>query len=419
MVPDLPSEGALRQLFVVPPFSILDAQQGPWQERKRQWMALGMRSEEGRDAGLVFRHKLIDDLPGTSRFDPVLAECVYRWYAPRPGGGSAPVIVVDPFAGGSVRGIVAAKLGLQYIGIDISATQVDANRAQAECICADCKHAPVWIVGDGEHVREHYRAALGRLGIDPVTPADFLLTCPPYFDLERYDNGPDDLSMLGSYEAFLAKYTRILGNATALLKPQCCAVVVVGNLRGGDGALRDLHGDTKRILAETGNVLYCDAVLKRRLSSAPVRARMTMAAASKLTSVHENVVVVCRQKVLDKAACARLGIAAQEERPEAAPPPPSPPPSTLPPPPTTLPPPPSRWCEKPHRPRVLRIDSRAYDPSVPRVKTCMLEGHEGERTLPLTAKWWYMSPKGNHCKQCKKRYQRAKHHQTASDGAPA
>ena len=127
MVPDLPSDGALRQLFVVPPFSILDAQQGPWQERKRQWMALGMRSEEGRGAGLVFRHKLIDDLPGTSRFDPVLAECVYRWYAPRP--GSAPVIVVDPFAGGSVRGIVAAKLGLQYIGVDISATQVDANRA--------------------------------------------------------------------------------------------------------------------------------------------------------------------------------------------------------------------------------------------------------------------------------------------------
>ena len=35
------------------------------------------------------------------------------------------VLVVDPFAGGSVRGIVAAKLGFLYIGIDLSQQQVD------------------------------------------------------------------------------------------------------------------------------------------------------------------------------------------------------------------------------------------------------------------------------------------------------
>jgi len=32
----------------VPPFSVLDARQGYWQERKRAWLALGIQSELGR-----------------------------------------------------------------------------------------------------------------------------------------------------------------------------------------------------------------------------------------------------------------------------------------------------------------------------------------------------------------------------------
>jgi len=43
---------------------------------------------------------------GTSIFDPVLCEIAYRWFCPAGG------MVLDPFAGGSVRGIVASRLGL-------------------------------------------------------------------------------------------------------------------------------------------------------------------------------------------------------------------------------------------------------------------------------------------------------------------
>lgn len=42
---------------------------------------------------------------GTSIFDPVLCELAYSWFCPLDGK------VLDPFAGGSVRGIVAAYLG--------------------------------------------------------------------------------------------------------------------------------------------------------------------------------------------------------------------------------------------------------------------------------------------------------------------
>lgn len=38
----------LAERFGVPPFSVLDARQGYWQDRKRAWLALGIQSELGR-----------------------------------------------------------------------------------------------------------------------------------------------------------------------------------------------------------------------------------------------------------------------------------------------------------------------------------------------------------------------------------
>ena len=164
---------SLADRFVIPPFSILDQRAGYWQERRRRWLALGIQSELGRDGNALipnatgqdpglYRQKndveqrlgrrlttreFLDEhyvplegvgglsTTGTSVFDPVLCEIAYRWFSP-PGGR-----VLDPFAGGSVRGIVASVLGRRYVGIDLSATQVDANREQAlEILGHDADH---------------------------------------------------------------------------------------------------------------------------------------------------------------------------------------------------------------------------------------------------------------------------------------
>ena len=136
--------GALMERFIAPPFSILDSRQGYWQERKRLWLGLGLKSELGRGdvlasmANAFKANKVaqsnqditraeVTDIPAwavTSIFDPVLCELVYSWFTPL--GGS----VLDPFAGGSVRGLVAAYLGRRYTGIDLRAEQVEANREQ-------------------------------------------------------------------------------------------------------------------------------------------------------------------------------------------------------------------------------------------------------------------------------------------------
>lgn len=48
---ELVGNPTLADRFLIVPFSVLDARQGYWQDRKRQWIALGIRSEVGRGEG--------------------------------------------------------------------------------------------------------------------------------------------------------------------------------------------------------------------------------------------------------------------------------------------------------------------------------------------------------------------------------
>jgi DNA modification methylase len=132
---------SLAERFLVPPFSILDSRQGYWKKRRAEWLSLGIRSEIGRGSNLLkFSDTVLEPDPskrgesqegGTSIFDPVLCELAYRWFSPT--GGS----ILDPFAGGSVRGIVASKCGRPYLGVDLRREQVEENRRQAAEILED------------------------------------------------------------------------------------------------------------------------------------------------------------------------------------------------------------------------------------------------------------------------------------------
>lgn len=276
---------SLAEQFMVPPFSTLNARDAAWQERKAAWLALGIQSELGRDApayASASDHQKADrgDTPQhrTSIFDPVLCELAYRWFCPAGG------LVLDPFAGGSVRGIVAARLGRPYMGMELRAEQVEANRGQLHLVQTE-DPAPVWHVGDSRQITR-------RL---PDVQADFLFTCPPYADLERYSDDPADLSTM-DYPAFLAAYREVIAGAASLLKPDRFACFVVGDVREkrGTGPYRNFVADTIQAFLDAGMRLYNEAILLTALGSAPIRAGKQFAASRKLGKTHQNVLVFVR-----------------------------------------------------------------------------------------------------------------------------
>ncbi len=298
--------GKIAQGFTMAPFSVLNTREGEWQDRKRAWKALGIKSEVGRDAiayqigdkatwdkekaGVVSAHGREQDLlknrmgfgtmdandgsirehQGTSIFDPVLTELAYKWFC-KPGGQ-----IVDPFAGGSVRGIVAHLLGLNYWGGELRREQVDSNRAQAAQIIPENK--PEWVVGDSMET------------LDDAPPADFIFSCPPYGNLEVYSDDPKDISNM-EYHTFLAAYKRIILRTCQKLKPNRFACFVVGDFRDGAGHYRNFVSDTIGAFLDQGLKLYNEAILVTAVGSLPIRITRQFEGGRKLGKTHQNVLV--------------------------------------------------------------------------------------------------------------------------------
>lgn len=277
----------LVERFVVPPFSVLDARQGYWQDRKRAWIASGIDSGEGRAENLLkLSEQARQGSSGTSIFDPVLAELAYRWFCPM--GGA----VLDPFAGGSVRGLVAAAVGLAYTGIDLRPEQVAANEKQVEIFGREMEEAPRWICGDSRDLESL---------IEEEERFDLIFSCPPYFDLEVYSEDERDLSNAGGYDAFLAAYRDIIAAACARLRDNRFACFVVGDLRDPAGACRNFVADTIAAFRDAGLHLYNEAVLVTSVGSLALRAARIFSKGRKLAKAHQNVLVFWKGE-LDKIA---------------------------------------------------------------------------------------------------------------------
>lgn len=219
--PRLPS--SLNEIFIIPPFSVLDTRTGYWQQRKKLWRehigAINGETREGisyspemcypklythfrqiRDTLPVKMNftQYLDTLPeeqmeqereqvcaaGVSLFDPVLSEILCQWFTPHANSS-----ICDPFAGDTQKGMVFAILGHRFTGIELRAEQVEANRRNLEGRNLDCSY----ICDDGRNIRKHIEA----------DTQDLLFSCPPYFDLEQYSNLPEDASNQRTYNAFM------------------------------------------------------------------------------------------------------------------------------------------------------------------------------------------------------------------------
>lgn len=307
----------LKDRFLIAPTSVISARTGEWQERKRQWVSLGIKSEGSREdmktgGGMVgnfpryyeakekqekllgremsngeFEEKYLPsyidryrgdsmikntaDGGALSTFDPVLCELMYRWFNVE--GGK----ILDPFAGGSVRGIVASILGMDYTGVDLREDQIKANIEQGKEICDIQLN---WICGDSMNIK---KLANGSY--------DFIFSCPPYLDLEIYSDDPRDLSN-NSYEDFVKMYRHIISESASMLKDDRFACFVVGSVRDKKtGVYKSFIRETISAFEDAGVWFYNDIVLATALGSLPVRIGRTFSATRKVGRAHQNVLV--------------------------------------------------------------------------------------------------------------------------------
>lgn len=291
---------SLREKYIIPPFSVIDLNNQVYKNRAKKYIELGIKSELGRKSLVYtassskdkdhveqlskgwasgtkkYRDRLIGNGGGVSIFNPFICEILYNWFCPANGS------ILDPFAGGSVRGIMAELLGYKYTGIELRQEQVDSNREQAINILP-IKNQPNWYVGDSDHI-------LTEL----IPMYDMVFSCPPYFNLEVYSYDENDISNM-TWESFKEKYRSIISKSMDRLNKGGYAVFVVSDVRGKgkngySGGYIGLVPETIQAFTDCGMEYYNEIIMINNTANAGLRADKYMRT-KKVVRVHQNILV--------------------------------------------------------------------------------------------------------------------------------
>lgn len=274
----------LADRFIVPPFSVFNTHQPYWRDRERFWNMMGIGGTNGRktsNEGLTYDNRRMDkyagngEFNGTSDFSATLCEVIYKWFCLQCSN------VFDPFAGGAVRGLMAGACGLNYTGYDINPIQVESNWQQYKKLQKkfDIDRNIAWVVNDSAEAKIK-------------TQADLIFTCPPYFNLEKYTDDPNDLSNTTRYCDFLKKYLQIMEKCYNILRDDSFYVYVVSDVR--DKKTTEYYGlvaDTIKGGQNLGLKFYNEIILYNDTGNLAIVSGDYMNRVRKVGRQHQNILV--------------------------------------------------------------------------------------------------------------------------------
>lgn len=191
-----------------------------------------------------------DDKDKPSIFNPYLAKLILRAYAPKDSK------IYDPFAGGGTRAIISSTMGYDYTGVEIRKEEVESiNKRKNEL-----KLKYKIIHDDSAKIVFH-------------NTFDFSFTCPPYYNLEEYNGGNNDISMANTYHDFLKMLKPIVENTYKSLKNDTFSIWVVNNFRNKNGDLIHFNGNLVRMAEEIGFRLYDEIIVNSYSNVAKTRVK--------------------------------------------------------------------------------------------------------------------------------------------------
>lgn len=137
-------------------------------------------------------------------------------------------IVLEPFMGSGTTLFECEELGRRYIGLDINpemidyvSRQVDLFTSESEYFIGNCDSA------SPSDVRRCVGEGLSKLDAHSV---QFVLMHPPYMDIVKFTEDPNDLSRLGDIGDFISKFKEVCENALQFLDKNRYFGVVIGDV---------------------------------------------------------------------------------------------------------------------------------------------------------------------------------------------
>lgn len=160
--------------------------------------------------------------------------------------------IIDPFSGRSSRALTSTLMKRDYTGFDVIKDNLDEAREQYS------KLSKIYTMGKYESIHSSSEHILKHC---EEKKYDLLMTCPPYFNIEKYDSVPEQLTDIKTYKDFIVTYSNILKNSVKTVKPGGFICIVLANFRM-DGVLYDFRGDTTQILKESGMIFHDEIILE-------------------------------------------------------------------------------------------------------------------------------------------------------------
>jgi len=205
-----------------------------------------------------------------SEFNPTVAENIINFWSDK---GDT---ILDPFAG-RTRALISSLKKRKYIGFEISKDVYNKTKQVIYPLCKNPK--PIIYNEDSFNIDKK-----------KIKPIDFIFSCPPYWDIEKYESCDGQLSDIKDYNQFLDRYKEILNKSIKLLKQNKYCALVVGDFRR-KGIYYNFHMDTINIMKELGLKLH-DLIIIQSVSFDIANKRFGGIKKYKMTSkIHEYLLI--------------------------------------------------------------------------------------------------------------------------------
>jgi 16S rRNA G966 N2-methylase RsmD len=132
--------------------------------------------------------------------------------------------VLDPFVGSGTTLIECRRLGRNGVGVEINPEVVEKAKSLIEKEPNKFNTVSEIIVGDSKIF--DFENFLKRKGVEKI---QLIIMHPPYWDIIKFSNHPNDLSNAPTLKKFLEEFGRVVDNTSTILERGRYLAVVIGD----------------------------------------------------------------------------------------------------------------------------------------------------------------------------------------------